>query len=339
MSPSEFTFHPKLGTLSLNIRLRPNQVLGVAYNYYYTSNCDTLYQVGQLSASSVQPGSQTDTTRVEPPKVFFVKLLKSTNQTTTSPMWDLMMKNVYNLRTSQLNQQDFEFDVFYEDDFNDGSLKKYFPEDALKKLPLLQFFNLDRLNRFGDPQPDGYFDYIPGVTVIERSGSIVFPILEPFGSHISVDALKKALGVDQLNIDENLLLTKYRYQELYDTSISIAAQNLTKNKFRMNGKVKSSANNGEIPLGPFVPQGSVRVSAGGKQLVEGQDYEIDYSLGRLRIINPTYLAQGTPIDVSFHYSVSNKKICLAYVLNISLVKSPVSELRTSGYTKGHSPRK
>jgi len=299
LSPSEFTFHPKLGTLSLNIRLRPNQVLGVAYNYYYTSNCDTLYQVGQLSASSVQPGSQTDTTRVEPPKVFFVKLLKSTNQTTTSPMWDLMMKNVYNLRTSQLNQQDFEFDVFYEDDFNDGSLKKYFPEDALKKLPLLQFFNLDRLNRFGDPQPDGYFDYIPGVTVIERSGSIVFPILEPFGSHISVDALKKALGVDQLNIDENLLLTKYRYQELYDTSISIAAQNLTKNKFRMNGKVKSSANNGEIPLGPFVPQGSVRVSAGGKQLVEGQDYEIDYSLGRLRIINPTYLAQGTPIDVSF----------------------------------------
>ncbi|MBP6566482.1 MAG: cell surface protein SprA [Saprospiraceae bacterium] len=299
LSPSEYTFHPKLGTLSLNIRLRPNQVLGVAYNYYYTSNCDTLYQVGQLSASSVQPGSQTDTTRVEPPKVFFVKLLKSTNQTTTSPMWDLMMKNVYNLRTSQLNQQDFEFDVFYEDDFNDGSLKKYFPEDALKKLPLLQFFNLDRLNRFGDPQPDGYFDYIPGVTVIERSGSIVFPILEPFGSHISVDALKNALGVDQLNIDENLLLTKYRYQELYDTSISIAAQNLTKNKFRMNGKVKSSANNGEIPLGPFVPQGSVRVSAGGKQLVEGQDYEIDYSLGRLRIINPTYLAQGTPIDVSF----------------------------------------
>ncbi len=299
LSSSEYTYHPKLGTLSLNIRLRPNQVLGVAYNYYYTSNCDTLYQVGQLSASSVQPGSQTDTTRVEPPKVFFVKLLKSTNQTTTSPMWDLMMKNVYNLRTTQLNQQDFEFDIFYEDDFNDGTLKKFLPESALKKMPLLQFFNLDRLNRFGDPQPDGYFDYIQGVTVIERSGSIVLPILEPFGSHISVESFKKSLGVETLDIDENLLINKYRYQELYDTSISIAAQNLTKNKFRMIGKVKSTANNGEIPLGPFVPQGSVRVSAGGKQLVEGQDYEIDYSLGRLRIINETYLAQGTPIDVRF----------------------------------------
>ena len=297
LASSEYTYHPKLGTLSLNFRLRPNQVLGVAYNYYYTSNCDTLYQVGQLSASSVQPGSQTDTTRIEPPKVFFVKLLKSTNQITTSPMWDLMMKNVYNLRTNQLNQQDFQFDVFYEDDYNDGSLKKYLPETELSRLPLLQLFNLDRLNRFGDPQPDGYFDYIQGVTVIERSGSVVFPVLEPFGSHLSASNINNY--IPGTNVKDSLLLAKYRYQELYDTTISIAAQNLSKNKFRMVGKVKSTANNGEIPLGPFVPQGSVRVSAGGKQLVEGQDYEIDYSLGRLRIINDTYLAQGTPIDVRF----------------------------------------
>ena len=299
LSPSEYTYHPKLGTLSINFRLRPNQVLGVGYNYYYTSNCDTLYQVGQLSASSIQPANQTDSTRVEPPKVFFVKLLKATNQRTTSPMWDLMMKNVYNLRTQQLNQQDFEFDIFYEDDFTDGTLKKFLPEKELGKLPLLQFFNLDRLNRFGDPQPDGYFDYIQGVTVIERSGSIVFPVLEPFGSHINKENFKNYLGVPDLNITDSVLIAKYRYQELYDTSISIAAQNLVKNKFRMVGKVKSSGNNGEINLGPFVPQGSVRVSAGGKQLVEGQDYEIDYSLGKLRIINDAFLAQGTPIDVRF----------------------------------------
>ncbi|MBL0100189.1 MAG: cell surface protein SprA [Saprospiraceae bacterium] len=158
-------------------------------------------------------------------------------------------------------------------------------------------FNLDRLNRFGDPQPDGYFDYIQGVTVIERSGSVVFPVLEPFGSHLSASNINNY--IPGTNVKDSLLLAKYRYQELYDTTISIAAQNLSKNKFRMVGKVKSTANNGEIPLGPFVPQGSVRVSAGGKQLVEGQDYEIDYSLGRLRIINDTYLAQGTPIDVRF----------------------------------------
>ena len=299
LSSSEFTYHPKLGTISLNIRLRPNQVLGVAYNYYYTANCDTLYQVGQLAASSVQPGDQTDTSRVEPPKVHFVKLLKSTNQVTTSPMWELMMKNVYPLRTNQLNQQDFEFDIYYEDDFTDGSVKKYIPgpdSTRLNRLPLLQLFNLDRLNRFGDPQADGYFDYIPGVTVIERSGAIVFPVLEPFGKNLTAESIRKELPDSKVT---DLYLEDFKYQELYDTTISIARQSLEKNKFVMRGKVKSTANNGEIPLGPFVPQGSVRVTAGGKTLIEGQDYEIDYSLGRLRIINEAYLAAGTPVNVSF----------------------------------------
>jgi cell surface protein SprA len=301
LSPSDFTYHPKLGTISLNIRLRPNQVLGVAYNYYYTSNGDEVYQVGQISNNSVLPGNQTDTTRIEPPKVHFVKLLKSTNQVTTSPMWDLMMKNVYNLRTSSLNQQDFEFDIFYEDDRSDGSLKRYMPDFPFTYVPILQLLNLDRLNRVGDPQSDGFFDYIPGVTVIEKTGSVVIPVLEPFGSHFTVENIKKQLPerLKDVPISETLLNT-YKYQELYDTTVVTTAHTgLARNKFRMVGKVKSSANNGEIYLGPFVPQGSVRVNAGGKQLVEGQDYEIDYSLGRLRIINQAFLAQGTPINVSF----------------------------------------
>lgn len=302
LSPSEYTFHPQLGTISLSNRLRPNQVLGVAYNYYYTSNCDTVYQVGQISANSVNPGNQADTSRVESPKVHFVKLLKSTNQITTSKMWDLMMKNVYNLRTSQLNQQDFEFDIFYEDDYTDGTLKKFLNEPGLKNMPLLQLFNLDRLNRFNDPQPDGFFDYIPGVTVIERSGSVVFPVLEPFGEQITLAKIKKALQADSVKvvITEEELTKKYRYQQLYDTTISIAAQELAKSKFRMIGRVKSSVSNGEIPLGAaFVPRGSVRVSAGGNTLVENQDYEIDYDRGVVRIINPSILSQGVPINVSF----------------------------------------
>lgn len=307
LSPSDFTYHPKLGTISLNIRLRPNQVLGVAYNYYYTSNGNEVYQVGQISNNSVLPGNQTDTTRIEPPKVHFVKLLKSTNQVTTSPMWDLMMKNVYNLRTSSLNAQDFEFDIFYEDDRSDGSLKRYMPDHPFTYVPILQLLNLDRLNRVGDPQPDGFFDYIPGVTVIEKTGSVVIPVLEPFGSHFTRENIIKQLPprlqqeiTDGTLVISDDLLNSYKYQELYDTTVVTTAHTgLARNKFRMVGKVKSSANNGEIYLGPFVPQGSVRVNAGGKQLVENQDYEIDYSLGRLRIINQAFLAQGTPLNVSF----------------------------------------
>ena len=285
LSPSEYSFNEQLGFLSLNIRLRPNQSLAVAYNYTYTANCDDVYNVGTLSGDGSQFSNTTpQDTMEEPesPKVLFTKLLKATNQNTASPQWDLMMKNVYPLRASQINPEEFKFDIFFEDD-TDGTLKKFIP--GFETKPLLQVFNLDRLNRYNDPQSDGIFDFVPGVTIIPSSGSIVFPVLEPFGS--SLDSLLGPAIAEQ-----------FKFQELYDTSITIARLSLEKNKFLLAGEVKS-ATSGEINLGPFVPEGSVRVRAGGIALVEGADFEVDYSLGRLRIINESYLQQGTPINVSF----------------------------------------
>lgn len=291
LSSSEFTYHEQLGMISLNIRLRPNQVLAVAYDYFYTATCDSVYHVGELanegseSSSFRDPIQGGDPDSIQAPKLFFTKLLKSTNPSTRIPTWRLMMKNVYSLRTNQLNRQDFEFDIFF-DDPTDGAPKKFLPEEGFRDRALLEVFKLDRLNEYNDPQQDGVFDYVEGVTVNPRTGSIIFPVLEPFGS--SLDSL---LGP--------ALAEKYRYQELYDTSVTIARYEFqSKNRFIMKGKVKSAVS-GEISLGPFVPEGSVRVSAGGVRLQEGSDYEIDYSLGRLRIINEAYLSQGTPINVSF----------------------------------------
>jgi cell surface protein SprA len=290
LNSSEYTFNPQLGTISLNIRLRPNQVLAVSYKYFYTARCDTIYTVGQIASEGLESSSITDPTgqqRATPPKVIFTKLLKSTNQVTNIPSWDLMMKNVYNLQTSSLNREGFDFDIFYEDDFDDGSLKKFLPEESLRNIPLLQLFGVDRLNRFGDPQADGAFDYIPGVTIIERTGSIVFPVLEPFGS--TLDSL----------ITDPALRQKYVFKQLYDTTITIARQNLELNKFVMKARVRS-ANTGEYNLGGlFIQRGSVRVTAGGVLLQENVDYEIDYGVGRLRVINPAYLSQGTPININF----------------------------------------
>ena len=279
LSPSEYSFNERLGFISLNIRLRPNQVLAVAFNYNYTANCDEIYNVGNLAINGSQFSGITENPQnpsesvADPPKVLFTKLLKTTQQNTNLPSWDLMMKNVYPLRASQLDPTEFQFDIYYEDD-SDGSLKKFIPEAGFENLPLLQVFNLDRLNKYNDPQADGVFDFVPGVTIIPSSGSVVFPVLEPFGS-----SLDKLLGP---------AAEKYKYQELYDTSVTIARQSLEKNKFLLAGEVQS-ATSGEINLGPFVPEGSVRVTAGGILLVEGADYEVDYSIGRLRIINDSYL--------------------------------------------------
>ena len=292
LSPSEYTFNPELGFISLNIRLKANQVLGVAYDYYYTFNCDTLYTVGELSEentiSDVNEEGETESA-----SVLYVKMLKNSRQNVSHPTWDLMMKNVYALRTNQLNPDDFSFDIYFEDDDVDGSLKKFLPFPQVNDLPLLNMFNLDRLNSQNDKQPDGVFDFVPGVTVIPRNGSIIFPKLEPFGSGLDTLVTR---GVPQADVD------RYKFQELYDEAIIVAREKLEQNKFVMVGEYKSSVSS-EIALGAWnLPPNSLRVRAGSQLLVEGQDYEVDYGSGRLRILNETYLQQGVPLDISFEDS-------------------------------------
>ncbi len=276
---SEYTFHPELGFISVNINVQPDQVLGVSFEYEYNGN---IYRVGEMSINNGTVGTDTmDLT----PKVLFVKMLKSTTQRTDVPTWDLMMKNVYSIGAFQVNQQDFRLDIFYDDP--GAGQKRFLPETNIAGRPLLRVFNLDNLNTQGDPQPDGIFDFVPGVTINPRNGRIMFPVLEPFGS---------ALG---RLIDDELLRRKYVYDSLYQTTLFLAQEAAEQNRFIIRGEYKSSVSS-EISLGAFnIPQGSVRVSAGGQTLIEGKDYEVDYSIGKVRILNDAILQSGVPVNVSF----------------------------------------
>ncbi|WP_235297299.1 T9SS outer membrane translocon Sov/SprA [Portibacter marinus] len=277
LRPSEFTFHPELGFISLNIRLRPNQVLAVSYQYSYSYNGSEVYQVGEMA---------NDVEFELPPENIFARLLKNTTQNTNEPNWDLMMKNVYSIGASQIDRESFKFDIFYEDN-SDGSLKRYIPREGLRNKPLLNVFQLDRLNIYQDPQPDGIFDYVEGVTVIPRTGSIIFPVLEPFGSSL------------RDLIPDPMVAEEFIYSELYNKTKFQAQERLERNRFVMMGEYKSSISS-EISLGAWnIPEGSVTVRAGSQTLREGIDYEINYGIGVIRIINDAYLQQGVPIRVSY----------------------------------------
>jgi hypothetical protein len=87
------------------------------------------------------------------------------------------------------------------------------------------------------------------------------------------------------------------FTELYD-STQIQAQLLPrKNRFSLRGEFKSSVT-GDIPLNALnVPQGGVTVIAGGVPLTEGIDYQVDYSMGRVRILNTAILESNVPIQI------------------------------------------
>lgn len=277
LSPNEYTFNPDLGFVSLNVNLRPDQVLGVAFEYDYNGQT---YQVGELTREGSGDNQDGELT------VLFVKMLKSTTQRIGEPTWDLMMKNFYNIGAFQVNREDFNFDIFYDDPGK--APKRFIP--VRSEDPLLRIFGLDKLNVQGDPCPDGIFDFVPGITINPRNGRIMFPVLEPFGRSLA-DALA--------NLPNPLFDTAYIYNELYDRTITQAREFTEKNRFIMKGDYKSSVSS-EISLGSFnLPEGSVIVRAGGRVLVPNQDYTIDYNIGRVKILNDAVLNSGTPVDISF----------------------------------------
>ena len=277
LSPNEYTFNADLGFLSLNVNLRPDQVLGVSFEYDYNGKT---FQVGELTKEGAGGNEEGDL------PVIFVKMLKSTTQRVDVSTWDLMMKNHYNIGAFQVNPDDFIFDIFYDDPGE--AAKRFIPERS--EEPLLRIFNLDQLNVQGDPCPDGIFDFVTNITINPRNGRIMYPVLEPFGS---------SLATSLANLPNPLVDTTLIYDELYRLTLFNAREFTEKNRFIMKGNYKSSVSS-EISLGAFnLPEESVTVRAGGRVLVEGQDYEIDYNIGRIKILNDGVLNSGTPVDVSF----------------------------------------
>lgn len=270
LDPSEYILNDKLGYISLNQALNSDEVLAVAYEYTIRGE---LFTVGELSSNAVAA-----------PSTLIVKMLRSSMQGPNLPTWDLMMKNVYNIGSYNLSSDDFVLDILYQND-KAGTKVNYLPAGDINNKILLSVLNLDNLNSQLDAVPDGRFDYIEGITVYSNRGRIVFPVLEPFGSY-----LKKKINNDGI-------ANQYIFQELYDQTQSDAEKKSEKNKFYLKGSYKSSSSS-EISLGGGdIPQGSVKVVAGGVDLVENIDYIVDYTMGTVKIINQSLLEAGTPITI------------------------------------------
>ncbi|MGM0648874.1 MAG: cell surface protein SprA [Bacteroidota bacterium] len=290
LDPSDYTVNTELGYISLNSRLSSDQVLAVAYEY--TVNGET-HRVGEFANSGVSA-----------PDALVLKLIKGTALTPDLTTWDLMMKNIYSIDAYQVTSEDFVLDIMYRND-KTGTSINYLPVGEIDGTILLRVMNLDNLNQQLDPHPDGFFDFINNITIRPNNGRIIFPVREPFGSHLE----EKITGGDPELEDE---AEQYVFHELYDSTQSTARQIAEKNKYFMTGQYKSSSGS-EIRLNAInIPEGAVKVTAGGAELVENEDYTVDYNLGRVKIINEGILESGTPINISLEsesmFSVQTKTL-------------------------------
>ena len=271
LGSNEYTLNKTLGYISIKSALNSDEVLAVAYEYTYSGK---VYQVGEFSSDI----TSTD-------QSLYLKMLKGTTLTPQLPAWKLMMKNVYSVGGSQIQKSNFKMQIKYLSDTT-GTEINYLPVPGLNNRSLLQVMNLDRIDNNEQSNPDGFFDYIEGYTVLSQSGKIIFPVVEPFGRHLEKE------------INNPALAEQYVYNELYDSTLVVARQIANKNKFVLTGEYQASSGS-QISLNAMnVPRGSVIVMAGGVQLVENSDYTVDYAMGIVTITNQSIIDSGQSISVT-----------------------------------------
>ena len=295
---NEYSIHKQLGYISLQSKLQPDEILGVAYEYTYNG---TVYQVGEFSTDQTEKLNEC----------LYVKLLKGTNISPAMPFWDLMMKNVYSLNAYSVQKDRFRLDILYQSD-TIGTYINYIPDGKISNEILLRVMNLDRLDRNNEPNPDGFFDFIDGATINSSTGRVIFPVVEPFGSHL------------RKTIENDAIADKYVFQELYDSTKTIAQQIAEKNKYILRGEYRASSSS-EIDLGATnVMRGTVIVEAGGATLQENIDYSVDYLSGRVTILNESLIASNTPIHVKLENRATfnmQRKTMMGLDLNYELSKN------------------
>lgn len=275
LTSSEYTLNRHLGYISLKSTLQPNQCLAVAYEYTYGGQT---FQVGEFSSDM----KDND-------KAMYVKLLKTTSTSPSLRTWRLMMKNIYSLGAQSVQKERFKLDIKYLSDTT-GVYLSYIPEEVFKQTTILKMMNLDRLDNNNKTNPNGRFDFVEGYTINAQTGRVIFPVAEPFGRWLR-NKIIDATGNTEI-------ADRYSYDALYDTTKTAAKQNAEKNKFILTGEFKASSGS-EIDLGSMnIPQGSVTVTAGGVTLTEGTDYTVDYTLGKVTIINQSIIDAGTNVNCS-----------------------------------------
>lgn len=279
----EFTFHRELGYISLVRKLQNDEVLAVAYEYTYNGRT---YKVGELTEDYIN---------VPENQVIFLKMLRPSKinirdqEDKLIPSWELMMKNVYNLNANQINQDGFQFRVIYRDDQSGIDNPSLHEGVNTKDVPLIELLGLDRLNQNNDPPKDGNFDFVEGITIEPNKGYVIFPVLKPFGDQLR----------SQFEPFEQELVQKYVFDTLYGTTKAEAELDVNKDKFFLAGKLQAGSSNEILLEGINIAEGSVQVYAGNTALVEGTDYTVDYTFGKVVIINEGIVNSGKNIRVTY----------------------------------------
>lgn len=259
----DFTYDKYTGWTTIN-SLQDQEALAVAYRFEGSTNSaeDDLY-FGEFVENVVDDSAAIVLKLIKP---------KSTPTGPSSAAWKLKLRNMYPIGGREIKEDGFTFDIRYIIEGQD-------PVNEIDGKKLLELFGLDNTDASKTGPPDGQFDWFPGRTINASTGEIIFPVLEPFGK-------------------DSPLPDSLRYQSVYDTTVTYAKQDKSKDKFLLQGEYTADVSS-VINIGFNVVENSVRVTLGGRELKEGSDYRVDYNIGQVTIMNDDALVPGADLKISY----------------------------------------
>ncbi|MEI8133665.1 MAG: cell surface protein SprA [bacterium] len=293
LDTNQFSYNPATGVLTLTQEPSDNDFIAVSY----------------VTAGGEQFGERSQTIHDTD---IVLKLIKP-RKLYVNPSygaWKNLLKNTYYVGATNIDQNTFSAKISYT--FPTGESYEFVRGAGSTSEKAISVMGLDRFQNTnpGIRQPDGAFDIFPDPSPIldRRNGTLIFPYLEPFGNRI--------LAFHREQLRKN---PKYRpdstfyFPELYTTSLD----NLQRNTITKNTKIfitakYSGGTSSTISLNAFnIVEGSVRVSAGGRQLVEGVDYRVDINGGSLTLLKPDLATAGQiQVDYDVHdiFTTSTKNL-------------------------------
>ncbi len=207
------------------------------------------------------------------------KLIKPKNPQPKDLTWGLVWKNVYSLGGRNIPEEGFDLKIYYEP--SSGVAQE--TDESGKKW--ISIFGLDTRDQDGDPDNvDGKIDFDPYIVDL-FNGELHFPDLRPFDPEPD-----DYVGNSQIPFPQDK-----RTSAIYDTTVQSVISQQSKFYIEVTTQNKSS----EFNLGFNVIEGSEKVVLDGTELVNGQDYKIDYFTGSLTLLNERATAASAQLDISY----------------------------------------
>ncbi len=313
---TDYTFEPQLGWIRLNVPAYQNEIIAVAYVLGDTATfADTVGTIN-LAAADTTSG------------MLRLKIIKDQGQTAGHPCWPLEFKNVYSLGGVNIDPEGLEVKIINTkgDTENDDRWRD--------DVSYLTIFGLDQEDENREPNADERIDAYKQSIVKTSLGELHFPALLPFAYSDSIPglatnnpAIKEEYGFELEDINQNFLeddedlngngewdvpaiyydpVNSQRWQDHRRFEIQV----------QQTGRGFSDYN-----LGFNLVEGSETVYVNGDPLIRGEDYEIDYFMGTLRILNLADYGANPEIEISYEENVFisfDKKVMLGTRAEMSL---------------------